>query len=246
MIQKFFEFKQEDLDPVKSFHIKDELNSKVWNGFKIKTEVREQLLKIAQDYWESLELEVEVKDIILTGSLANYNWDSRYSDYDLHIVINFKDVDDNIELVKKYLDESKKNWNDIHDIKIKGFDVEIYVQDESGPHVSSGIFSLLNNRWIIKPEKKDFEPDEKMIANKAKSIMLKVDSLEEKIDTLPHDEFNEKAKKIWKKIKDLRKQSLEEGSEFGLGNLVFKTLRRNNYIKKIIDLKRKSYDQQFK
>lgn len=246
MIQRFFEFKKSDLDPVKSFHLKDELNPKIWDDFEIKTEVREQLLKIAQDYWESLELEVEVKDIILTGSLANYNWDSRYSDYDLHIVIDFKDVDDNVELVGKYLDESKKNWNSVHDIKIEGFEVEVYVQDDSEPHVSSGIFSLLQNKWLVKPIKKEFTPDEKEIEKKAKSIMLRVDSLEENFDTISHNDFNERAKKIWKKIKDLRKQSMEESNEFGIGNLVFKVLRRNNYMKKIIDLKRKSYDQQFK
>lgn len=246
MIIKFLEFKQEDLEPVKSFHVKETLNPKVWDNFEIKDEIREQLLKIAQDYWNSLELEADVKNIILTGSLANYNWDNKYSDFDLHIVIDFRDIDDNVELVKKYLDESKKNWNDLHDIKIQGFDVEIYVQDENEPHTSSGIFSLLNNKWIVKPTKKDFEPDEKMISDKSKSIMLKIDSLEESIDNISHDEFDRKAMKIWKKIKDLRKQSMEEGNEFGLGNLIFKTLRRNNYIKKIIDLKRKSYDQQFK
>jgi hypothetical protein len=31
-----------------------------------------------------------------------------------------------------------------------------------------------------------------------------------------------------------------------MGNLVFKFLRRNGYVGKIIDLKRKSYDNQFK
>lgn len=246
MIQKFFEFKQKDLEPVKSFYLKDNLNPKVWEGMEINSEVREKLLKIAQDFWNDLELEVEVKDIILTGSLANYNWHEKYSDFDLHIVINFNDVDENVELVSKYLDEIKKNWNSLHDIKIEGFDVEIYVQDEKEPHTSTGVFSLLNNTWNIKPIKKEFVPDEKAITDKAKSIMLKIDNLEEKMDEMPHEEFKEKAKKIWNKIKDFRKQSMEEKNEFGLGNLIFKTLRRNQYIGKIIDLKRKSYDQQFK
>lgn len=246
MIQKFFEFKQEDLEPVKSFYLKDELNPKVWEGMEIKPEIREQLLKIAQDFWIDLELETEVKDIILTGSLANYNWSEKYSDFDLHIVIDPSEIDENTELVSKYLDEVKKNWNILHDIKIVGFDVEIYVQDWKEPHTSTGIFSLLNNTWNVKPTKKEFIPDEKMISDKAKSIMLKVDSLEERVNEMSHEEFTGKVKKVWDKIKDLRKQSMEEKKEFGLGNLVFKVLRRNNYISKIVDLKRKSYDQQFK
>jgi len=245
MIQKFFEFKQEDLDPVKSFHLKEELNPKIWNNFTIKEEVRKQLLKIAQDFWQDLELEVEVKDIILTGSLANYNWDPKYSDYDLHILINYAEVDENTELVQKYLDEVKKNWNNQHDITIEGFDVEIYVQDENEPHTSTGIFSLLNNKWKVKPTPKEFTPDEKMIERKAKNIMLMVDNLEENINEMKYEEFSKVIKRVWKKIKKLRKIGLEKG-EFGLENLVFKVLRRNSYIKKIMDLKRKSYDQQFK
>jgi hypothetical protein len=246
MLQKFFEFKQEDLDPIKSFYIKDELNPKVWNNGKINQDVREDLLKIAQDFWSDLELEAEVKDIILTGSLANYNWHQKYSDYDLHIVIDFADVDENVELVSKYLDEVKKNWNRQHDIKIEGFEVEVYVQDWKEPHASSGVYSLLNDKWNVKPTKKNFKPDEKTIGDKAKNVMLMVDDLEENIDEMPYDEFNTLLKKVWKKVKDFRKKGLEDGDEFSIGNLVFKTLRRNNYISKIMELKRKSYDQQFK
>lgn len=29
-----------------------------------------------------------------------------------------------------------------------------------------GVFSILNNRWIKKPEKIEFEPDEKLITEK--------------------------------------------------------------------------------
>ena len=51
--------------------------------------------------------------------------------------------------------------------------------------------------------------------------------------------------KIWKKIKNFRQSGLEEG-EFGLGNLVFKLLRRNNYISKVMNLKKMAYEKQFK
>jgi hypothetical protein len=108
-VNKYFEFVQADLEPIKSFYIKDELNPKLWDNFELDGEVREQLIKIAQDFYESTELKADVKDIILTGSLANYNWSEKYSDYDLHILIDFDDVDDNVELVKKFADAAKKN-----------------------------------------------------------------------------------------------------------------------------------------
>ena len=205
------------------------------------------MIKIAQDFYESTELKADVKDIILTGSLSNYNWSEKYSDYDLHILIDFDDVDDNVELVKKFADAAKKNWNDEHDIKIKGYEVEVYIQDIDEPHKSSGIFSLLNDKWNVRPEKVEFEPDEDALKEKSKSVMMAVDGLEEEVDEDKYEKFHEKLNKVWDKIKNYRKSGLEEeGGELSLGNLVFKLLRRNGYIEKIMKLKRESYDKQFK
>lgn len=244
---KYFEFKQQDLEAAKSFRVKDELNPKIWDDFKIDDEVREDLLKIAQDFYDSTGLEADVEDIVLTGSLANYNWSEKYSDYDLHILIDFTQVNDVVELVKKYVDSAKSIWNKEHDIKIKGYEVEVYIQDISEPHKSTGVFSLLKNKWNIKPEQFDFEPDEDMIAEKGKSVMMMVDELEEQVDEDKYESFNEKLQKVWEKVKNYRKSGLEsEGGELSMGNLVFKFLRRNGYIGKIIELKRKSYDNQFK
>jgi DNA-binding Lrp family transcriptional regulator len=244
---KYFEFNQQDLEASKSFRVKDELNPKIWDDFKIDDEVREDLLKIAEDFYASTGLEADVEDIVLTGSLANYNWSEKYSDYDLHILIDFTKVNDAIELVKKYVDSAKSVWNKEHDIKIKGYEVEVYIQDISEPHKSTGVFSLLNNKWNVKPEEFDFEPDEDMIAEKGKSVMMMVDELEEQVDEDKYDAFIEKVQKVWEKVKNYRKSGLDsEGGELSMGNLVFKFLRRNGYVGKIIDLKRKSYDNQFK
>ena len=244
---KYFEFNQDDLDAVKSFRIKDELNPKIWTDFEINSEVREDLLKIAQDFYGSTDLQADVDDIILTGSLSNYNWSEKYSDYDLHILINFTQVNESVELVKKYADSVKKIWNDEHDITIKGYEVEVYIQDVSEPHTSTGVFSLLNNKWKVKPERVEFEPDEDMIEEKGKSVMMLVDDLEEEVDEDKYESFLEKLQKVWDKVKNYRKSGLEsEGGELSLGNLVFKLLRRNGYIEKIMKLKKKSYDKQFK
>ena len=245
-IDKYFEFVQADLEPVKSFHLKDELNPKVWDKFEINEEVREDLLRIAEDFYTSTTLEADVKDIILTGSLSNYNWSEKYSDYDLHILIDFTKVSEDVELVKKYVDAAKNNFNKEHDIRIKGYEVEVYIQDISEEHKASGMFSLLNNKWIVKPKKIDFEPDEEQIKEKGKSVMMSIDDLEDEIDEDKYEKFIEKINKVWEKIKNYRKSGLDsEGGEFSTGNLVFKLLRRNNYIGKIMKLKREAYDKQF-
>ena len=62
---KYFEFNQQDLEPIKSFYIKDELNPKLWDEFKLEDEIREQLLIIAQDFYEKVELPADVIDIVI-------------------------------------------------------------------------------------------------------------------------------------------------------------------------------------
>ena len=249
---KYFEFHEKDLEPIKSFNIKDELNPKVWEGFELDSEIRKQLLKIGEDFYEGTELEADVLDIVLVGSLCNYNWSEKYSDFDLHIIINYLDIDENYDLVKKTCNYAKKIWNKQHEIIIKNYEVEIALQDikdldesiETGK--MGGVYSLLEDKWIKKPKKIEFEPDEDLISEKAKSIMMIVDDIEDEAEEDKYEAFEEKISKVWKKIKDLRKRGLEEGGEYSIGNLVFKLLRRNGYVGRIIELKGKIYDKQFK
>jgi hypothetical protein len=249
-MKKYFEFVQDDFEPIKSFYLKDNLNDKVWNNFELNRDIRKKLLKIGQDFFEDTEIKTDVVDIVLCGSLCNYNWSEKYSDYDLHIIVNMKDIDDNLELAEKLCDYAKKMWNTKHDIKIEGYDVEVAIQD-SGELDNSirdgrmgGVYSLLHDQWIKKPQKVEFEPDEKLIRMKAETVMSSIDELDIEED---YAEFKDKLNKIWKKIKDFRKSGLEsEGGEFSVGNLVFKLLRRNGYINKVIEMKNQSYDKQFK
>ena len=245
---KSFEFEEKDLEPISSFKIKDELNPKIWeNEDKMFDEIREQLLEITEDFYESTDLTAEIKDIILTGSLSNYNWSSRYSDFDLHIVIDFNDVNDDYDLVKKLVTYAKNSWNNKYDLHIRGFEVEVYIQDFNEPHTASGIFSLLNNKWNVKPVKKTFTPDEESIRMKAESIMVDVDDLEKNSDNLDNEEFTELFEKVWDRIKRYRSEGLEtEAGEFSVGNLTFKLLRRNGYIGKLLKLKNESYENKFK
>ncbi len=164
ILQKFLEFNKKDLEPIKSFYLKESLNPKLWDDFKLDKEIREDLLKIGKDFFDSVELECEVKDIVFCGSLCNYNWSEKYSDYDLHIIINFKDVDENLELVEKLCDYAKKKWNLDHDIFLKGFEVEVAIQNEKDLKESiktdrmGGAFSVMKNKWVKKPEKVEFVP----------------------------------------------------------------------------------------
>jgi hypothetical protein len=160
-VTKFLEFVEKDFDAVKSFHIKDELNTKIWEEDKsMKEDVREKLLTISQDFYNTTSLNVEIDDITLTGSLANFNWSEKYSDFDLHIIIDFEKVNSDTKLVKKFTDSAKNLWNKSYDLYVNGFEVEVYIQDIKEPHRSSGVYSVLNSKWNIEPVKVDFIPDE--------------------------------------------------------------------------------------
>ena len=233
-----------------SFKPKNELNEKFWINEKIKPIIRKRLLKIADDFIDFLKIDIKkIEDVLFLGSLANYNW-SKYSDIDLHLVIDMKKINKDIELVKDYFDAKKKVWSVDHDeLKICGFPVEIYVQDKSEQNASVGMFSLEKNKWLNKPiEINDEDFNKQKIKEKAAKLMTDIDDLLNDYKNKPN--FNQltiisdKSKKLYDKIKRLRKQGLDsEAGETSVGNIVFKVLRRNEYLGKLIDLKTATYDK---
>jgi len=252
---KYFKYKDlgeatpEDVD-LSSFELKDELNKKFWIDGKLNRSVRVDLLKITRDFLENLEIEgISIEDIIFTGSLANYNWNEDYSDIDLHIVLDFKTIGDDEDLVKKYFDAVRKNWNDRHDeIKILGYPVELYVQDIKEKHTSSGVYSVLNDEWIEKPSKdkiKNDNLDNEKISTKAAELMTDIEDLETEFEsTTDYWDLYIKADELFDKIKSIRKDNFTSGNkEMSEGNLIFKTLRRNGYLERLVELKTKCYDK---
>lgn len=233
------EYTQEDEKIVKSFKTKGSLCLDIFvknnNGYLMDKKIRKQLLEISDNFLDSLGVDFFIHDIVLTGSLANYNW-SEYSDIDLHIIIDFDEIDINKELLKEFFDAKKNIWNEKRDIKIKDFDVEVYVQDVNEEHVSSGVYSVLNNKWVIEPTKTVEEIDDKKILDKGEQYAKLIDNL---IKNSKSKNTLVKIEQLRKKLKAFRQSGLESGGEFSYENLTFKLLRRNGYIKKLLDLKNK-------
>ena len=125
----------------------DSLNPRLWGpDERLRPEVRERLLVIADDFRESLGIDVEVKDITISGSNAAYTY-TDHSDIDLHLVADLPRADAS-DVYRELFDAKKYQYNDSHDFRIGGYDVELYVQDARQPHVSQGIYSVINNDWI--------------------------------------------------------------------------------------------------
>ena len=223
-----------------SFSVKDTLNPKVWENPEnpdksvMIPKIRKTLLRIAEKFIEYLGEDVFVEDIVLTGSLANYNW-SEFSDFDLHVLVDLKQYEDDTDLYKELFNLKKQVFNDKHNIRIYGYDVEVYSQDVEEEHYSSGVYSVMNNEWVSEPEKFKSNVDKKILEKKIKNWTEKIDSaIEEEKDL----------EKIKTKLKDYRKSGLEKDGELSYENLVFKFLRRSGHIQKLFDTANKELDKE--
>jgi hypothetical protein len=255
---------------LKSFDLHDELNDKLWDKEQnLKPGIREQLMQIAQDFYDTLDIseisedgdpderpdptfQKYIKDVFLVGSLASFNYSS-YADVDLHLLMDEeKLVGKNklaLNILKKYFTECKNDWNLKHsDLTIEGYDCELYVQDMKEENASNGVYSLFNDEWVKSPEALDTKNfDKSWIEKKALDYIEQIDSLEEVIQTNSDLELVQKAKDELKKIKDKivqgRRDSLAAGQgEMNKYNILFKILRRSGHIAKINDLTVKAYD----
>lgn len=242
-----------DVD-LSSFNIKKNLNPKFWKDEKLDSRIRIKLLDIADDFIEFLGINwVKPDDIIITGSLANFNWDKQYSDIDLHILIDYKKVDKRIDFVKNYFYSQKKLWNNEHkNIKIFGFPVEVYVQDTNEKHVSNGIYSLEKNEWITEPKKENINNikiNKNIIKKEVSVYTKKIDNIIEKFDDTNNDKYKlEKLLKysesLFNNIKKQRQKGLNNtNNEINEGNIIFKCLRRLGYIEKLSKLITRIYDK---
>ena len=195
-----------EVDP-EGFPINDELEPQVWRDDSLKPMISKRLMKIAEDFVAGLPFPVTIKDVRFTGSLANYNW-SEYSDIDLHIVVDFTELDDNKDLVKEMFDAKRLRWNEKHDIKIKGYEVELYVEDEGEEHSSSGIYSLMDDEWVKHPEQIDMTIDLDTAKKKASDIEQQIASLDALYERGEFEKVIRHVDRIKNKISYMRQEGL--------------------------------------
>ena len=223
------------------------LNKKFWSeDNKFNPDIREKLLSITNDFIDKLDLDgVEIHDVTLTGSNSNYNYND-YSDLDVHVLIDFKDINEDEDLVKKALDGQRFVWNLRHNISLRDHGVEMYMQDKDEPHVASGLYSLLNNEWITEPSYDPPTIDSRDVYKKAKTIEDDVRVLKERVLDVKGrsaKDLHDCANQLKKKISNMRKSGLEREGEFSIENLAFKVLRNTEVIGDLIDIISRSYDK---
>jgi len=231
----------EEVEP-ESFEIKDTLHPEFWQNKTLAPEVSERLIHIVKNFMADLEPTDEIVDIRLTGSLANYNW-SKYSDIDLHIVIDFAKNENGSEVLKQFYDKSRMLWNDKHRILIKGFEVEIYVEDVGQTHHSSGVYSVMSGEWVVEPERIERSIDFDTAKKKSDDYLVQIGLISQMIRQGDGQAASQSINRVKDKISQMRNAGLETPEqEFSPENIAFKILRREGALKRLRDLKHKVYD----
>jgi len=217
------------------FQFNKTLNPKLWNSNKtLKLEVRLKLLEATLLFYKSLDVKITLVDVQITGSNASYTYTNK-SDIDIHLITNFKKLPCEDAYNELFL-AKKKIWSETHNIKIKGYEIEFYVENELNPVKSNGVFSLLKNKWLHFPNKEKPKFDDNAVQIKTKYLINKSNEL------IKNKNFNE-IEKFLNKLKSMRSHGLESKGEFSTENLAFKNLRALGYIDKLKEIKNLSIDK---
>jgi hypothetical protein len=216
-------------------NLHSELNPALFDGEHMLPEVRQALLAIAKDFVEFLGIgSLDIKDIRLSGSNAAYSY-TPHSDVDLHILVDFKKLDCD-EVYAELFNAKKLLYNDKHNIKVHGYDVELYVQDANESVKSLGEYSILNNRWIRFPSKRHANLDQSATRQKfVKLVQIAELALQsrsvEKIDA------------VLAKMKKYRQAGLDKHGEFSPENLAYKALRSQGVLDRVFDYRDQLHSQ---
>ena len=249
-----------------SFDVHDTLCPDFWDeGGVLHRGVRAGLLIIARDFLENLKLNdllaaewgeqtaamvgLMLRDVILTGSLASYSY-SEYSDVDLHLVVDLGPLglsDSARQLIIQGFLNAKANWNKTHgELRVKGYAVELYVEDVSHKGAYDGIYSLLYDRWVKVPEVPDGKFDREYVVSKSQEWMSRIDDLvaeiEGVVDPAKANGIYERMKAMREELGRFRQESLGGMNTYSENNLVYKVLRRAGYLDKLGDAAVTAYD----
>ena len=210
-----------DIDLAVNFH--KELNPNLWQGDRLQPEVRKALMRIAHDFQVFLGIDdFDLMDITISGSNAAYTYTAT-SDIDLHLVTM---IPKEHEHLRELFNAKKYQYNDMHRIKIRGVDVELYVQDAEQKHFSAGVYSILHNKWLRKPERRRADLNDAAVQEKFNAMRHRIHA------AITSDSYD-RVKAVWDDVKDMRRTGLEREGEFSPENLAYKILRAQGLVDKL-------------
>ena len=204
--------------------VHDELNPRIWDeDAKLLPKIKNGILDIVEEFKKYIDFDLPIVDIVIVGSNANYNYTPN-SDLDIHLIVNFDNIDENKELVNALCQSWKSLFNNAYDITLGGQPAEVYIEDMQTSTNSNGIYSVMNDRWLKFPEPidiPDFDIDDDL-----EEVRISIE------DALNSNNYDEVSKMIdW--LYYQRKLALQIGGEFSVGNLIFKAIRNEGLLDKL-------------
>lgn len=203
-----------------------ELNPKIWEDKKLREDVRETIIDIVSEFMDNLIIPVEILDVRVVGSNASYNY-TEHSDLDVHIISNLELVGSPTEIVQALYNSERSNFNRTHNIKIKGIEVELYVEDVNSAVTSNGIYSVIDDVWIKEPQ-----------IIKERSVKIDKNELQDLVDSVQSvldDGDSGDIKDCINMLYLMRKDSIATDGEYGVGNLLFKEIRNRGLLSALKD-----------
>jgi len=213
----------------------DTLNPKLWDeNNELKPDVREKIEEIVQKFDNNLkenDVELDVKDITIIGSNANYNY-SPDSDVDIHIIADTSVYPDQEDLAMKVYLAYKSLFNNKYDPTLNGIEAEIYVEPDEVHANSNGVYSLKNG-WLKEPEQVDVP---EIDPNHVQELIQPFEDRYNDLINNPEVSVSD----VDALIDDIylqRQTSIMKDGEFGDGNICFKEFRNRGYLQNLRDLK---------
>lgn len=199
------------------------LNPKLWQDGILRPDMKSALIKIAQDFKNYIDVPFDVDDLYITGGQVSYYY-TEHSDLDLHLIVDFDNVECDRE-AEELFDTKRLLYKQRYNITVNGIPVELYVENKDYPAVSSS-YSILQDRWIVEPRRNVGNIDRKEIVRMS-TVWQKI------IDAAIASKDVKTAQKTLSLLRKYRKTGLKTSGEYGVPNLVYKTLRNSKNVEEL-------------
>lgn len=220
-----FSFQKYLLEFALTLKYHSKLNPKVWSNKKLDEKFQQHLVDTAYKFAKYSGVDKKrIRDMVLTGSNANYNY-TKFSDIDVHIITDMTGLNEDA------IYDKKVSWTKAHKMEHNGYPLEFYIHDQkqSLPD-DQGQYSILQSIWIADPKKiphaREILKNPATLTKVQHYIKIVQDLLKGKDND---DDITDFKMKMWKG----RTAGLHHGGEFSVENIIYKDLRNRGLIDKL-------------
>jgi hypothetical protein len=128
--------------------------------------------------------------------------------------------------MRQLFDAKKSLWNQMHNITIRGFEVELYIEPTEEPAVSSGVYSIQNDKWMKHPTNQKPTMDDVSVRSKYRQYKDEIDAAIKSNDM-------SKIGALLAELREMRSSGLAKGGEYSVENIVYKLLRSRGDLQKL-------------